>query len=144
MSSIAANHQRTEYAIDLKQRELVSPTTVPFLVPASQVHFCILVHDLPSGVDHVGKVEKAILAGLNGSGDDPNPMSLRRVAGPLQSCTDLARVQLHNLRKVIAGQICLWKQNHTAALHSRSLDVMQLAVQIEVQRLCPMHLHTRN
>src|ERR1035441_7441690 len=144
MPSIAADDHRTEYAIYLKQRELVSPTTVLFLVFAGQVHFCILVHNLPGVVDHMGKVEKAVFAPLNGPRDHPNPVLLRRLTRLAQNCADFALVQFQDIREIVAGQIRFWKQDDSTAFLSRRPDVMERPLQIEFQRPCPMHLHARN
>src|ERR1017187_2330359 len=115
MPSIAADDKRAGYAIYLEQRELVSPTTVLFLVLADHVDFRILVHDPPCGVDHMRNVEKAVSAWLNGPRDHPNPMLLRCVTRFVQSSTDLAPIQLQDIREIIAGQVRFWKQDDSTA-----------------------------
>src|SRR5215212_8412107 len=144
MSAVAANHQRTQNPINFEQRQFVAAATIAFLITSSHIDLCILMNDFSGRVDDMHDVQKVITALSYRSHNRPDIALCRRLTRKIQCFFDRPGSKFNSVWEVIAGKIRLREQHHTGSRFSSDLNVMFSFSDVVINRLCPVHLDTRD
>ena len=103
-----------------------------FIAPG-HIHFGVLMHNLAVPVDDVRQVQEAILRLLNRAGNHPDVILAGGGTRLFQRIQDGLLIELDHEREIVACQVGFGKQHHLTSRLRRGLDVVQRALEVELQ-----------